>query len=77
MGQSAIRVIRATALAALLLAMPAAASAQGCAMCAQNAAGAKAKGQRALNDGILLLITPTLGIFAGVFFLAYKRRNSP
>lgn len=76
MTSATARTIRAAALAALLLAAPLATRAQ-CPMCAQSAAGAKAKGQRALNDGILLLITPTLGIFCGVLFLAYKRRNAP
>jgi hypothetical protein len=28
-----------------------------------------------LNNGIFMLITPTLALFGGVIFLAYKRRN--
>jgi hypothetical protein len=44
-------------------------------MCAQNAAAQEAKAQRALNNGILMLVTPTVALFGGVFFLAYRRRH--
>lgn len=61
------------ALAAALLAP--AAAAQGCAMCAQNAAATGAAGARAINAGILVLLLPTLGIFAGLFVLVVRRHR--
>jgi heme/copper-type cytochrome/quinol oxidase subunit 2 len=60
-------------LAAALLAP--AAAAQGCAMCAQNAAAAGPEGARAINTGILILLLPTLGIFGGLFVLIVRRHR--
>jgi hypothetical protein len=60
-------------LAAALLAP--AAAAQGCAMCAQNAAATGAEGARAINTGILVLLLPTLGIFGGLFVLIVRRHR--
>ena len=59
---------------ALLLFAPHAA-AQGCAMCYQNAAASGAKGQAALRHGILVLLIPALGLFAGIFATIYRRNN--
>ncbi|MGH9450362.1 MAG: hypothetical protein ACRD11_07440 [Terriglobia bacterium] len=49
--------------------------AQGCAMCYQDAAAQTAAGIRALQHGILVLLIPSLALFAAVFVLAYRRRN--
>jgi hypothetical protein len=51
--------------------------AQGCSMCVQNAAAAGEAGRKALNTGILVLLTPTLLLFGGVFFLLRRRSGSP
>jgi hypothetical protein len=50
-------------------------SAQGCAMCYQNAAASGAQGSQALRHGILILLFPTLALFTGIFGLIYHRRN--
>ncbi len=62
-------------LAVVALACATPALAQGCAMCAQNAAAQNARAQQALNNGILMLVGPTVLLFGGVFLVAYKRRN--
>ena len=49
--------------------------AQGCAMCYQSAAASGEQGREALRHGILILVFPTLGLFAGVFGILYRRRN--
>lgn len=49
--------------------------AQGCAMCYQSAAASGEQGKEALRHGILILIFPTLSLFAGIFGLLYRRRN--
>jgi hypothetical protein len=49
------------------------AAAQGCAMCYQNAAASGAKGQAALRHGILILLIPALGVFAGIFWTIFRR----
>ena len=59
--------------AAVALAPPAAA--QGCAMCYQSAAGSGNHSIVALQHGILLLLIPSVGLFAGIFGLIYTRRN--
>ncbi len=51
--------------------------AQGCSMCVKNAAATGEEGRRALNAGILILLTPTLLLFGGVFFLLRRRNGSP
>ena len=48
---------------------------QGCAMCYQSAAASGEQGKEALRHGILILIFPTLSLFAGIFGLLYRRRN--
>jgi hypothetical protein len=50
-------------------------SAQGCAMCYQNASASGAQGSQALRHGILILLFPTLAVFTGIFGLIYRRRN--
>ena len=49
--------------------------AQGCSMCAKNAAAASPEGQRALNYGILILLAPTLLLFIGAFVLQIGRAH--
>jgi hypothetical protein len=61
--------------AVLLLAAAPAARAQGCSMCRTGAGAQSEAGKRALNNGILLLLSPTLLIFGGLLFVAYKRRE--
>jgi hypothetical protein len=51
------------------------AAAQGCALCYQNAAASGAQGREALRHGILVLLFPTVTLFAGIFGLLYTRRN--
>jgi hypothetical protein len=71
---------RAVVTLALLLCLSAGAPparAQGCVMCYTSAQAADAKAKRALNDAILILITPTLFIFGTILSVAWKRRNSP
>jgi len=50
-------------------------SAQGCAMCYQNASASGAQGSQALRHGILILLFPSLALFTGIFGLIYHRRN--
>ncbi len=63
----------------LLLAMSAApAFGQGCAMCWASANAASLRGKRALNNGITLMLVPTLGLMAGFVGLTvlYNRQDS-
>ncbi len=60
----------------MMLAHPAVASAQGCAMCYTAAAAAKATAIRALRSGILILLFPPSLIFLSILGVAYRRRNS-
>ena len=52
------------------------AAAQACAMCYQNAAASGPQGREALRHGILVLLIPTISLFAGIFGLLYARRNT-
>jgi len=61
--------------AALSLVLAPHVSAQGCAMCYQNASAAGAQGRVALRHGILVLLVPTVSLFLGIFGLIYHRRN--
>ncbi|MBI3933789.1 MAG: hypothetical protein HY316_03800 [Acidobacteria bacterium] len=60
--------------AAYLLAYPATAAAQ-CIMCYLSASSSGERGAQVLRLGIIVLAVPTLLTFAGVFLLAYRRRN--
>src|SRR2546426_10637649 len=60
-------------LATLLFATPA--FAQGCVMCYNTAAAAKAAAINALRSGILILMVPPVLISAGVFALALRGRE--
>jgi hypothetical protein len=59
---------------ALLLTHPATAAAQ-CIMCYLSAGSSGERGAQVLRLGILALAIPTLLIFAGLFFLAYRHRK--
>jgi energy-coupling factor transporter transmembrane protein EcfT len=62
---------------ALLAALfaPAAAFAQGCALCYTQAAGSGARMIAALRSGILILVVPPMLICIGITWMAYKKRN--
>lgn len=60
---------------AAILLIAANASAQGCAMCYQNAASAGAGAQAGLRHGILILLIPALGVFGGILGALYRRRG--
>ena len=65
----------AAAALGLFLCLVPEASAQGCAMCYADAEAAGPEAARALNLGILALLSPTLLLFGGIFCLAYRRRG--
>jgi len=50
--------------------------AQGCALCYTSASALGASGQRSLDYGILMLLTPALVLFLSVMFLLYRRAVS-
>lgn len=47
--------------------------AQGCALCYTSASALGQAGQRSLDYGILVLLTPALGLFLSVMLLLYRR----
>jgi len=49
--------------------------AQGCPLCYNTAAAAKASAIQALRSGILILIIPPLAICAGILWMGIKARN--
>ena len=59
-----------------LVAIPASLGAQSCAMCYQSAASSGPRTIHALNTGILILMFPPAVITFGLFYLAYKKRDS-
>jgi len=58
-----------------LLADTAALQAQGCAMCYNTAAAAKAAAIQALRSGILILLVPVALMFIGIFMLAFRSKE--
>jgi hypothetical protein len=58
-----------------LLAFSLTASAQSCALCYTQAAGAGPKVIQALKSGILVLIFPPLLICTGLIIAGYRKRN--
>ncbi len=52
-----------------------AARAQGCAMCANNAASVRAGAIKSLQDGILILLIPVIVMAGGFAVLVYRSRN--
>ena len=59
-----------------LLVAPGRTWAQGCALCARNAAATGPEGGQALNFGIILLLVPALLIFVGILWVAFLNRNA-
>ena len=49
--------------------------AQGCAMCYNTAAAAKANAIQSLKSGTLVLLIPVLLLFAGIVGIAFRSRN--
>ena len=49
--------------------------AQGCAMCYNTAAAAKATAIQALRSGILILLVPVALLFIGIFVLVFRSRE--
>ena len=64
------------AAAALIAAFAQTASAQ-CIMCYMTANSTGEHGASVLRHGIMILMIPTLSVFAGLFLLAYLRRHAP
>jgi hypothetical protein len=58
------------------VASPATLAAQSCAMCYQNAAASGPRTIHAINNGILILMFPPAVITLGLFYLAYKKRDT-
>jgi len=71
-----MHILRIVALFVMLLAATPPMHAQGCAACKTNAAQAGPEAQRGLRRGIAVLLIPSLIIFSGVVFLAYKHREA-
>ena len=79
MNENASRRLKAIArlmLMVALVAIPASLGAQGCAMCCQNAAASGPRTIHAINTGILILMFPPAVITFGIFYLAYKKRDT-
>src|SRR5438552_16290729 len=76
---SKARACRGPILAAVILIVMFASSTvawgQGCAMCYNSAAAAKASAIQALKQGILVLLFPPLAMFIGIFALAFRLRH--
>ncbi|HKF51376.1 MAG TPA: hypothetical protein VKB26_03615 [Candidatus Acidoferrales bacterium] len=73
-ARSALSAIALALAAALVSAHPV--FAQGCALCYNDAAGTGPQAQAALRHGILILAIPPMLIFAMIFAVLYRRRNS-
>ena len=61
--------------AMIALLTPAAASAQGCAMCYTSASAAKKAGMEALQNGVMILLFPSLLMFAVILWHTSHSRN--
>lgn len=59
----------------LVLLIPTAMLAQGCALCYTQAAGSGARMIQALKSGILVMIFPPMGICIFITVLGYRKRN--
>ncbi|MFQ5663489.1 MAG: hypothetical protein ACE5HL_06635 [Terriglobia bacterium] len=68
------RLAIAVLLLVVLLGCAPPAFAQGCALCRTAAEAAGPEAGKALNRGILVLLIPTLSIFLGVLFFAFRYR---
>jgi hypothetical protein len=72
---SAFRRWRALLAGAVVLAGNAICSAQSCALCYTQAAGAGHSLRQGLRSGILVLIVPPMFMSVGITVLAYRKRN--
>jgi len=70
------RIVLAVVAAIVVMGLAPAAHAQGCVLCYTTAAAAGAAARQSINVGILALLVPALSLFAGVFFLLYRRAVS-
>jgi energy-coupling factor transporter transmembrane protein EcfT len=61
---------------AILLLLPSALLAQGCALCYTQAAGSGAKMIAALKSGILVMMFPPMGICVLFTIMGYRKRNT-
>jgi hypothetical protein len=71
-----LKTIARLVLVVALIAIPASLGAQSCAMCYQSAASSGPRTIHALNTGILVLMFPPAVITFGLFYLAYKKRDT-
>jgi hypothetical protein len=71
-----LKLILLVLVAVAFMAIPVSMGAQGCAMCYQNAAASGPRTIHAINTGILILMFPPAVITLGIFFLAYKKRDT-
>lgn len=69
------RWIACLAVIVVALAASSSAHAQGCALCYNTAAAAKASGIRALKNGIVILLVTPLIICSGIILLGFRARN--
>ncbi len=70
-----LRRARVVVVAAFVLGANAASSAQSCALCYTQAAGAGHRFIQGLRTGILVLIVPPMFMSLGITWLAYRKRN--
>jgi hypothetical protein len=68
------RIVFLAGLAVLL--MSPGAYAQNCALCYTTASALGSAAARSLDLGILALLTPALALFAGVFYMLYRRATA-
>jgi hypothetical protein len=74
--RSMARALASLAVASLCsLILPSLASAQNCALCYTQAAGAGARIAQALRSGILILVLPPMLICIGLAVMTYRKRN--
>ncbi len=59
----------------LLLGMALPAWAQGCPLCKASVAAAGPEAAKAVNFGIFVLLIPTLSIFLGILYWAFRHRG--
>jgi hypothetical protein len=75
-SQTKLRTLIRTFLLIAILAMSITASAQSCALCYTQAAGAGPRVIQALKSGILVLIFPPMLICTGLIIAGYRKRNN-
>ena len=68
-------VSRALLLLLALASLAPVAHSQGCTMCYTAAAQQSAQGKHALDVGILMLLTPAIGMFCGLFFFVWRSKE--